>query len=154
MYLFFNPFYSFSFLYVRLISFLNSLSFLILVFRLLLSLWIALNSHSLSLCRWLGLHASKKQRPWVSGSVGLEFWVLCVFFFFLLWPMLERRGGYGWIGYDWSGPWIVALSSSVWVVGFGSLKSSMALLSSVALVGFWIGVDCGRSWWVVVALKL
>ena len=74
-------------------------------FRLPLSLWIALKSHSFSLCQWLGLHAGVWVMGWwIGGSVGLEFWVL--WFFLFWWPVLKGRGGYG-----WSGSWSMALSS-------------------------------------------
>ena len=55
----------------------STLSFLILVFRLPLSLSLSLSdllsSLTLSLCWWLGLHAGKKQRPWVAiQAVGRD----------------------------------------------------------------------------------
>ena len=75
--------------------------------------------------------------------------------------MIKGRGGYG-----WSGSWLVALLSSVWVMGYGSLKSNVSLMSlwvsqvhrgSLKSGGIgWVLNRCG-SWQVVVgcvALKL
>ena len=107
LYLFFNLFYYFSLLYVRL---LNSLSFLILSPSLSLSK--LLSTLTLSLCVG-GWASTPVCGSWVSGSMDRQVWssrfygvcgfgvlgsvgfLLLLLLLLLLWPVLKGRGGYG-----------------------------------------------------------
>ena len=74
------------------------------------SLWIALNSHSLSLCRWLGLHGGGL----ASSMVVFWFFFVCLFvcLFFILFFFCDRRVLWLFCRYGWSGLWVTTL----WVV--------------------------------------
>ena len=121
--MFFNLIYSFSLLYVRLLS---SLSFLHFVS---LSLCEFLSTLTLSFCAG-GWASTPVDRQWIGGFYGF-------FFFFLLWPLLKGRGGYG-----WSGLWVVVLLSPV-LLGFVGRQRSPVFRFGVARF-----LGCSDWWWV------